>query len=107
MYMNNLNEEVEFEKVMSSHLDKIFSKIRRHNGELRGIHFSWLSDLNDEPMLVWNTDSFEFGMNVGIRKDLWNLVKSLFSLNSEETSEVIGNWFTKKTRKKPTEIYTF
>lgn len=105
--MKVIINEVEYEKIISGYLDRMFSNVQKNEGSLRGVKYIWFTDSKNEPMLVWNSNRPELGLNLGMRKDLWNLLEKLFQMETNETTEVVGNWFKKKIKKNPTDIYTF
>jgi len=100
-------KEAAFRILMSDYLDRMFMKSKRRTGEMDKINYIWFADQNENPSLVWNVNKVDDKIYLGIRKDLYSLIRNLFSLNDEDVNQLVKEWFKKRGKLKADELYTF
>lgn len=107
MFMKILITEVEFQVLISDYLDRMFKKSKRNTGSLDDVNYIWFTDTDDKPSLIWNSTNVDNQLFLGVRRDLWKQIQNIFSTSDEDTNQVIKDWFKKRGKKLPNEVYIF
>lgn len=80
--------------------------LKKHNHPSSMVSYIWFTNKNG--VTVFESDDNDDGFELGVRKDIWNSVKSLFSLGESETENYFLEWFYELTGMEfPSGVYTF